>query len=136
MRIVLDTSVLVAAHLARAGVCAELVETILDDPRHSIHASEFILEEFDGTLAQKLKLDPALSRQAVNRWKSCVSLVVPIAVSPDRCRDPQDIAILGTAAAAKADLLISVDKDLLILGSFRETRIVKPGEAFALVRGS
>jgi putative PIN family toxin of toxin-antitoxin system len=136
VRIVLDTSVLVAAHIARAGVCAELVEMILDDPRHSIHASEFILEEFDRTLVQKLKFDPGLVRQALERWKSYVSLVLPAEVSLDRCRDPQDIAILGTAVAAKADLLISVDKDLLILVIFDQTRIVKPGEAFALIRGS
>jgi putative PIN family toxin of toxin-antitoxin system len=136
VRIVLDTSVLVAAHIARAGVCAELVEMILEDPRHSIHASEFILQEFNRTLIHKLDFDPRLSNQALDRWKSCVSLVIPIAVAPQRCRDPQDLAILGTAAAAKAELLISVDKDLLTLGSFHQTRIVKPGEAFALIRGS
>jgi predicted nucleic acid-binding protein len=32
------------------------------------------------------------------------------------------------AVAAKADLLISVDKDLLTLGSFQGIDIVKPGE--------
>ena len=134
MRIVLDTSVLVAAHIARAGVCAQLVEMILDDPRHSIHGSEFILQEFDRTLARKLKFDPELSRQAMERWRACVSIVAPMEVPPQRCRDPEDLEILGTAAAAKADLLISVDKDLLVLGSFRQIRIIKPGEAFSLIR--
>jgi putative PIN family toxin of toxin-antitoxin system len=123
----------VAAHIARAGVCAQLVATILGDSRHSILASEFILDEFSRTLIQKLKLTPAPSLLALNRWRECIEIVTPAEVPP-LCRDPDDQAILGTAKAAKADLLITIDKDLLILGSFLRTKIAKPGEAFALVR--
>lgn len=43
MRVVLDSSVLVAAHISRAGVCAELVEEILLG--HDLVLSEFILVE-------------------------------------------------------------------------------------------
>jgi predicted nucleic acid-binding protein len=35
---------------------------------------------------------------------------------------------LECAALAKADLLIAGDKDLLILGSYRRTRIITPAE--------
>jgi putative PIN family toxin of toxin-antitoxin system len=44
------------------------------------------------------------------------------------CRDPGDDMFLECAALAKADLLVAGDKDLLTLGSFRETRIVMPSE--------
>jgi predicted nucleic acid-binding protein len=38
------------------------------------------------------------------------------------------IAVLDTAVAADASVLVTVDKDLLALGEFREIAIIKPGE--------
>jgi len=42
------------------------------------------------------------------------------------CRDPNDAMFLECAALANADLLVAGDKDLLILGSYEETRILTP----------
>ena len=44
------------------------------------------------------------------------------------CRDPGDDMFLECAALAKADRLVSGDKDLLILGAYKGTRIVTPSE--------
>ena len=44
------------------------------------------------------------------------------------CRDPHDDMFLECSAIAKADLLVAGDKDLLTLGSYKETRIVTPSE--------
>lgn len=134
MRIVFDTSVLVAAHVARAGVCAQLVEQVLDDSRHSVCGSDFILDEFGRKLLEKFGLPAGVCARALTRWREIAEIVAPAEIAPKTCRDPTDLAILGTAVAAKAELLVSVDKDLLALRSFSGIRIVKPGEAFALIR--
>jgi uncharacterized protein len=44
------------------------------------------------------------------------------------CRDPNDDMFLECAMRAKADLLIAGDKDLLVLGSHKGTRILTPAE--------
>jgi predicted nucleic acid-binding protein len=44
------------------------------------------------------------------------------------CRAPNDDMFLECAMRAKADLLIVGDKDLLVLGSYRGTRILTPVE--------
>jgi predicted nucleic acid-binding protein len=44
------------------------------------------------------------------------------------CRDPKDDMFLECAALAKAALIVAGDKDLLTLGSYKETRIVTPAE--------
>jgi putative PIN family toxin of toxin-antitoxin system len=44
------------------------------------------------------------------------------------CRDPNDDMFLECAALAKADLLVAGDKDLLVLGSYKGTRIIAPSE--------
>lgn len=42
------------------------------------------------------------------------------------CRDPKDDQFLDVAINGKADLLITGDQDLLVLGSFRDVEIVSP----------
>jgi uncharacterized protein len=48
-------------------------------------------------------------------------------------RDPDDDAVLALAAAARPDLIITGDKDLLILGSHAGLPIVSPAEAIARI---
>jgi predicted nucleic acid-binding protein len=45
-----------------------------------------------------------------------------------QCRDPSDDMFLECAARANADLLIAGDKDLLVLGSYKGTRILTPAQ--------
>ena len=53
-----------------------------------------------------------------------------VIVKPDTeinvCRDASDNIILETAMTTKADVIISNDKDLLVLKSFRGISIIKP----------
>ncbi|HEX3968806.1 MAG TPA: putative toxin-antitoxin system toxin component, PIN family [Edaphobacter sp.] len=44
------------------------------------------------------------------------------------CRDPSDDMFLECASLARADYLVAGDKDLLILGSCKGTRIITPLE--------
>jgi putative PIN family toxin of toxin-antitoxin system len=47
------------------------------------------------------------------------------------CRDPNDDMFLECAVRANADLLIAGDKDLLVLGSYKGTRIITPAQYVA-----
>jgi putative PIN family toxin of toxin-antitoxin system len=51
---------------------------------------------------------------------------VKIRGSIKECRDPGDDMFLECAALAKADLLVTGDKDLLILGTYRESALSHP----------
>ena len=53
MRVIIDSSVLVAAHISRAGVCAELLEDVLMD--HELVMSQFIIDELARKLRDKFK---------------------------------------------------------------------------------
>jgi len=50
------------------------------------------------------------------------------------CRDPNDDMFLECAALANADVLIAGDKDLLVLGSYKGTRILTPAEYVSSAR--
>lgn len=126
MKIVLDSSVLIAASISRAGVCAELLDDVLT--HHDWIISDFIVDEVAGKLLEKFEFPKQEIADLCRFLRNTARFVEPVELDPHTCRDPKDIPILGTAVAAHAELLISVDKDLLALGSFQGIRIVKPGE--------
>lgn len=61
-------------------------------------------------------------------WAQAVRIPDPPPRTP-RCRDPHDVPFLQLAIAAKADALISGDKDLLILAPLRRVAIITPTQA-------
>ena len=126
MRIALDSSVLIAAHISRAGVCAELLEDLL--LHHELVTSEFILEELTRKLSEKFMFPRVAAEQVADFLRRVSTVVKPADLPVDLCRDPTDIPVLGTAVAGECELLISVDRDLLDMQNVREIPIVRPGE--------
>ena len=126
MRITLDSSVLIAAHISRAGVCAELLEEIL--LHHDLVISEFIFAELTGKLKEKFNFPVRDAAQIVAFLRRVSILVLPSDLPPDLCRDPTDVPVLGTAIAGECSLLISVDHDLLEMREIRDIPIIRPGD--------
>jgi uncharacterized protein len=126
VRITLDSSVLIAAHISRAGVCAELLEDLL--LHHELVTSEFILEEFGRKLKEKFGFPDRETDQIAAFLRRVAILVAPTDLPTDTCRDPADIPVLGTAVGGECKLLISVDRDLLDMQRINEIEIIRPGE--------
>jgi putative PIN family toxin of toxin-antitoxin system len=126
VRIALDSSVLIAAHISRAGVCAELLEDLFS--HHELVTSEFILAELGRKLIGKFNFPKREADQVAAFLRRAAIVVAPVDLPPDACRDPTDIPILGTAIGGGCALLISVDRDLLDLQQINEIPIIRPGE--------
>jgi putative PIN family toxin of toxin-antitoxin system len=133
VKIVLDSSVLVAASISRGGVCSELLQDVLT--HHEFVTSRFILDELTRKLREKFRFPAAEIRKLRRFLESAATVVQPYALPPDVCRDPNDIPVLGTALASEASVLVTVDKDLLALGEFRDISIIKPGEFWGRTTG-
>lgn len=117
---------LIAAHISRAGVCAELLEDLL--LHHELVTSEFILGELGRKLVEKFRFPEREAGQVAAFLRRVAVVVEPAELPSDLCRDPTDIPILGTAVAGECALLISVDRDLLDMRRINETPIIRPGE--------
>ena len=126
MRIALDSSVLIAAHISRAGVCAELLEDLL--LHHDLVTSEFILEELGRKLSEKFSFPKRDADQVAAFLRRVAVVVVPADLPSDVCRDLTDIPVLGTAVSGECALLISVDRDLLDMQRINEIPIIRPGK--------
>lgn len=130
MRIVLDSSVIVAAFAAH-GLCEAIFELCLGS--HQILVSKDLLNEVRTNLRKKLKIPPATIDGIATLLHENSILLAPATVSKDSCRDPNDLHILGLAAEGKASFLVTGDKDLLSITEFRGCAIVSPREFSAII---
>jgi putative PIN family toxin of toxin-antitoxin system len=126
VKVVLDSSVLIAAAISRAGVCAELLEDVLT--QHELVISDFIAEEVGRKLRDRFNFPESEVRQLRRFLGRMATAVVPTNLPANVCRDANDIPVLGTAVAASASVLVTVDKDLLALDGFLGIAIILPGD--------
>lgn len=64
---------------------------------------------------------------------AAIELVEPTEL-PRIVRDPDDDHVLACALAAQADLIVSGDKDLLVLGAYQNIPIVSAAEAMRRIQ--
>ena len=127
MNVVLDTNVWVSAWLWR-GVPNNFIR-LARNRRIIICTSEPLLAELENTLAykklqkkiQSLKLTQEqllIGTREIAEIYAIKNLVVP------ELRDLDDNIVLATAFAAQAEVIITGDRDLLVLKDYQETKIM------------
>ncbi|CAN5210116.1 putative toxin-antitoxin system toxin component, PIN family [soil metagenome] len=124
MKIFVDTNVLVSAFTAR-GLCADLLEVILSD--HQLMTGEFVLQELDRVLAIKLKVPKRKVYDVLQFLRNHHVEPVPDKPSEIKVRDEDDRWVLESALRAKADILVTGDKDLLAISkNVSQLKIISP----------
>jgi len=123
VKIVLDANVVIAAFAAR-GLCESILELCFHS--HDLLLCEDLLDEILRNLHQKINLPGGIVEDIGKLLRENASIVSPIPLAADICRDPDDVKILGLAIAAHADCIVTGDKDLLILEKFQGIPILTP----------
>jgi len=127
LRLVVDTNVWFS-HLF-SGSFAGLV-ALPDDPHFVLLLSPAQLDEMLDVLYRDklLKRAPTVIVHAfISDLIARSQMVNPISVV-NACRDPKDNYLLALAKDGRADLIITGDKELLVLRKFLRTRIIGPTE--------
>ena len=124
MKIFADTSVLVSAFTAR-GLCADLLEVIFAD--HQLMTGEVVLKEKKCVLTKKLKVPERKVTNVVIFLRNHHVEPAPDKPSEVKVRDEDDRWVLESAIRAKADILVTGDKDLLdISPKVPQLKIISP----------
>jgi uncharacterized protein len=105
------------------GSCRELLKGRA--LAHDWFTSSALLAELAEKLSGKLGLNPERTPLYLV-YQRRAHLVAPAPLAAPVCRDPDDDLVLATALAAGADVIITGDKDLLILGAHEGIRIRSP----------
>jgi len=125
MKIVLDTNVIIAAFATR-GLCAELLEECLK--KCEIVLSEYILSEVTQKLITKIRVPSVVAQEVSDFLRKHARIVEPETTEGSLLKDKEDLPIIGTALAGKAQFLITGDKELLRLQKYRNVEILSPRE--------
>ena len=132
MKIVLDSNVCVAAFVSR-GLCSALMELCLD--RFEVISSDFILNEIQHTLADKIRINPGIVDEIISYLTVNFEICTYDKLDRRVCRDKDDDEILALASSNGCDFIITGDKDLLVLKKFKHIHIFNPRQFWEYVRG-
>ena len=123
MKVFLDTNVLVSAFATR-GLCADVLRLVLSS--HELVVGEVVLEELETVLREKLTLPDSALDDLLGFLREHRVIERPEEIIVEVDSDPADAWILASALAAKADYLVTGDRDLLELSSKVDLEIVTP----------
>lgn len=131
MRVVLDTNV-VASAILWGGTPRVLLQAAREK-RIELFTSTAMLAELTDILgrrkfAKKIAASGLTIDQLVDGYAQLAALVRPVAIART-APDPDDDVIIGTAIAARAELLVTGDKPLLTVAEHQGVRIVGGSEA-------
>lgn len=124
MTIVFDTNIYIAAFRSRGYLFELLLKVLKRGSGYLLYISPPIKEEL------LKKLEEEFEPEAINGFIAILEQsaywVVPVETIDAVKTDPDDNKILECAVAAEANLVVTMDKDLLKLKIFRRIAIVHP----------
>jgi len=138
MRFTLDTNILVSAFIAKHGHPANLLELALTVDSIELVLSEPILNELEDVLTRdEVKNRFSYTNRDIKRIVRTLeeaARIVPVKSKFTVVReDSKDDMVLNAALDGKADYIVSGDRHLLKLDSFRGIKIVKPRRMMRII---
>ena len=132
MRAIFDTNVLVAGLLWR-GLPHSLLEHARAGTLTVVSSATLIAELAEVLGRAKFAIILSKTSTSLERTiadvRQLAELIEPPPLASPVCRDSADDHVLAVALAANADMIVSGDDDLLVLGSFAGIPIVTPAVA-------
>ena len=137
---VFDSTVLVSAFLSKSGVSRELLRRA-EAGIFIICVAEEILDEVQRVLLEypRIRKRYRYSDEAVADYVDLLRIVAQVIIKLPKVekvvRDPNDDMIIACAVKARAEYIVTRDKDLLILKEYEEIKLLSPEEFLGLLKG-
>ncbi|MBI5873893.1 MAG: putative toxin-antitoxin system toxin component, PIN family [Candidatus Omnitrophica bacterium] len=129
LRAVIDTNVIISAAIGKSAVFTKIYDSFVNSLFTPV-LSVSLREEIFGAV-RKPSLRKYFRAEEMKRFRELIK-VDTLLVTPSKkivlCRDAKDNIVLEAALEAKADLIVTGDKDLLCLNPFQNIRIITPKE--------
>jgi len=132
MRVFLDTNVIISATATR-GLCADVFREVLLS--HELIVSEPLLTEVRRVLSAKFGADAEMIESVIRILEQDTIFSQPLDLPDVTIRDRDDLPILASALAGRAEVLVTGDKELLTLGSIYNLEIISPRQFWEKIVG-
>jgi putative PIN family toxin of toxin-antitoxin system len=135
VRVVLDTNV-VASAILWGGTPRALLQAARDK-RIELFTSIAMLTELTDILgrrkfAKKIAASQRTIEQLIAGYAQLAAVVRPTP-TPRIAPDPDDDVVIGTALAAKAELIVTGDKPLLSVSEYQGVKVIGVAQAIELI---
>jgi putative PIN family toxin of toxin-antitoxin system len=130
-RVVADSNIFVSA--IRFGGRPAVFLQAAEDGLFVLVVSETILAEVGEVLSRKFEWSDDRVAVSLRRIRAITSVIAPD-LALTACEDPDDDRILEAAVAGNAKYIVSGDKHLLRMGSFRGIEIVRVRDFWECLR--
>lgn len=125
IKVVPDSNIYIAAALNR-GYCHDwLFGAAKPEANYELFVSEAILAEVSRKLVNRFQFTRNDTTEYLNNLDQVLTKVRP-RIEVNIVRDSNDNMILECAIEAKAELVITFDKDLLVLKEYKNVQIAHP----------
>lgn len=131
MKVCLDSNVLVSAFATR-GLAADVLRIVLAE--HELLVPEVVLVEVRRALERKIRLPAPLVTSIDRLLREQTVVPKPPQPADVEVRDKDDSWVLASAVAGSAAVLVTGDKDLLVLGAAAPLPIESPREFWVRLR--
>lgn len=133
MRIIIDTNVLISG-IFFAGLPGRLLQ-FWKDGHLTLVASSEIFYEYAEVIRRLGKRYPAIeTSDIIDLLAVELEMVKAKKLRESICRDPDDDKFIACALSAKVEIVITGDKDLLVLRTYKGIRFLSPAQFFREVR--
>ncbi len=127
LKVVFDTNIYVMAAGMPGGYIEYWMELVRPPQlKFELYTSPAILAEVQEKLEQKLQFERALAVDYIESLKTIARVVSPTMALNAVPDGPDDNRILECSLEARADIIVSADKDLLRLKTFESAQITHP----------
>jgi putative PIN family toxin of toxin-antitoxin system len=130
VKVVADTNVLVSAFIFPGGAPEAFYRLVLER-RIQLVSSRPLLAELGRVLCDKFDWEPQRAQRALEQIVRLADIVNPSESVADVEADPDDNRVLEAATEGSADMIVSGDRHLLELGSWRGIPIQAPAAFLA-----
>lgn len=132
MKILFDTNVLISAFMAfkKGSICYDIIDLASED--HALYYTAFIIDEFKRVFKEGFHYPDSI----INEFIAFITKFFTKGDTADSaeniCRDPKDNQVLADAATNDIDVIITGDKDLLVIKSYQGIKIITPRDYWKL----
>ncbi len=129
IRVVIDTSCLLRYLIRPGSAIKQLIEIWLLEDRIQFVTSPELLAELQDVLGRsrmRAIIQPDEAGALVDTVRNKAEILPPLGPVPPYSRDAKDDKFVACAIAARAACLITVDRDLLALGSIGDVAVMEP----------
>ena len=130
-RAVIDTCVLIRYLIRPSAAIRELIETLWLQVEVQMVTAPELIEELEGVLGRnyiQVLIRPAEGQALLDAIYQKAEILPPLGQVPSYTRDPKNDKIVACAVAGSADCIITLDQDILVLGTAGDVRIVTPDD--------